>query len=435
MPAPVADVASVHAAHVIAHPERAPARRRQAPPPARLDAPTRIVYGYLPYWEYGPDEVPWTHLTHLAVFSVGADADGSLSSLSRWTGRAADAVRLGHAAGVKVHLCVTQFDPGTLDALLGSASARERLVGNLVTQVRAYGADGVNVDFEGVRAGQRANMVRLVEELMAAGVGEVTLATPAVDWNESWDEDALARLSDGLFIMGYGYHWTGGDPGPNAPLEAGGTWSRWTLAWTVEQYLAAGADPRKIVLGLPLYGQRWPVRDVEAVPGDATGGGSSVVYASAVADAGSRRRWDSASVTPWFPGSSTQTWYDDAESIEAKTRWALLDTGLGGVGFWALGYDENDADLWARMDRALLDAAAADAPDEPVEDTAESPDPSDSAEPGPTETAVGNGEAPRARTVDGAGCATGTESGGTGALAAWGLAVLLRRRASGRGRA
>ena len=432
---------SIHALHMLYPPRHAsgfvrPPPPRSVPPPP-FEGATRVVYGYLPYWEYGPESVPWEHLTHLAVFSVGANADGSLSNLSRWTGRAADAVRLGHAAGVQVELCVTQFDPATLDSILGSSSARATLARNLATQVAAYGADGVNVDFEGVRGRQRDNLVTFVRELKAAGVGNVSLATPAVDWNDAWDWAALSDAADGLFIMGYGYHWTGGDPGPNAPLDDGDTWSQWTLAWTVQDMLSGGADPAKVIVGLPLYGQSWPVSSPTAVPGNATGSGSSVVYTDAVATAASRgRRWESVSSTPWYTGSSSQTWYDDAESIEIKVRWALLDAGVGGFGFWALGYDGNDPDLWSRLDRAIADAAIADTPVDtgpsdsgggdtaPVDTAAE-----DSASSTGTDSASSDADAiPGAKRIGGAGgCATVPEGRRAATFAALVALTLVRR--------
>lgn len=410
LPPPDLPPVSVHAAHVEAPPEVP----RAAPPPPAEGTPTRVVYGYLPYWGVGPEDVPWEHLTHLAVFGVGVDADGGLTSLSRWTDVAADAVARGHAAGTKVHLCVLEFDPDAIEALLSSASRRATLVDALGAQVEAYGADGVNVDFEGVPVGARDELVAFVEELKPR-VGEVWLASPAVDWSDAWDVAALTEAADGLFVMGYAYHWTSGDAGPNAPLEAGDLWPWWTLAWTVDDYLANGADPSRLVLGLPLYGQAWPVADADEVPATTTGDGWSVIYATAVAEAErAGRAWEPASATPWYAAEAAeQTWYDDADSLALKMAWALEDEGLGGVGFWAVGYDGNDPALWAEVD-ALTRAPAGEGD---TSDTSDAPDD------GP----------PSARRIEGeaAGCACGTTGpGGTfvvgvGALAA---AALARRR-------
>ena len=57
---------------------------------------------------------------------------------------------------------------------------------------------------------------------------------PPVDWSNAWDYNALASISDGLFIMGYNYHYSGSSTtGPNSPLSGTG----YNLSWTVNDYL------------------------------------------------------------------------------------------------------------------------------------------------------------------------------------------------------
>ena len=60
------------------------------------------------------------------------------------------------------------------------------------------------------------------------------MATPAIDWSNSWDYNMLAQITDGLFIMGYNYQWSGSSTsGPTSPLTGSG----YTLTWTVNDYL------------------------------------------------------------------------------------------------------------------------------------------------------------------------------------------------------
>ena len=47
----------------------------------------------------------------------------------------------------------------------------------------------------------------------------ITMATPAIDWSNAWDYESLAEITDGLFIMGYNYFYSGSsNAGPVAPL-------------------------------------------------------------------------------------------------------------------------------------------------------------------------------------------------------------------------
>lgn len=330
-----------------------------APPPPEL-VRTGVVYGYLPYWEESPAEVPWSSLTHLCIFEVAANSDGSLSSLSHWTDRAAEAVSLGNASGVKVHLGVASFDGGVQHALLNSASARAKLVDALGDQVDAYGADGVNVDFEGLYGEDSDVFVTFIEELQAR-TGEVWIATPLVDWSGAFDYSALSAVADGLFIMGYGVHWSGGDAGPNLPLYGSSRWGAYSLEWSIDDYEAYDAILSKVVIGLPLYGQAWVVASSSVVPATTYDSDGSITYTDAEYEAAVYgKQWDEESASPWYAaGSTTQVWYDDTESIVLKTEYAL-DRGLGGIGFWAIGYDGGDPDFWAAIDAATTEEAGTD---------------------------------------------------------------------------
>jgi hypothetical protein len=129
--------------------------------------------------------------------------------------------------GVEVVLTVTLFNKTELESLLNSESNRTTLINNLVNQVKSAMETGVNIDFEVFPASQKSNLVTFVKDLRAAlrkdiSHAQVTLATPAVDWSSAWDFNALASESDGLFIMGYDYHWKGSSTtGPVAPLKGG----------------------------------------------------------------------------------------------------------------------------------------------------------------------------------------------------------------------
>ena len=223
---PHADALLAHAGdpHVVV-----PAPPPGAAPPPSEPVPDMTVYAYHPYWESDPTQLHWDQLTHVAIFEVELKSDGTLADTDNWTDVAAGVVAAAHAHGVKVHLCVISFDESVQSSVLQSASKRATAVAELKSLVDQYGADGVNVDVEGMDDSLSGEFVQFITELHDA-VGEVYIATPAVDWLGAYDYSQLAANSEGLFIMGYGYHWTGGDPGPNDPLYGGGDWSTYSLA-------------------------------------------------------------------------------------------------------------------------------------------------------------------------------------------------------------
>ena len=326
-----------------------------APPaPLAQSGPDIWVYGYLPYWADNLNTVPWDQLSHVAIFDVGLESDGSLSDTSRWTSIASEAVEIGNQYDVDIHLTVTSFSDSVMSSVLPSSTRRARAISELADLVNSVGASGVSVDFEGMEYSLKADLVTFVKELSQV-VDEVTVATPAIDWAGAYDYDGLLLWADALFIMGYGYHWSGGDPGPGAPVSSSSRWGNYCLEWSVGDHLEWGARADQIILGLPLYGHDWPTTSNE-IPGTATGSASSVTYAQAVGVAMEHGEyWDSPGETPYtFPDSRSQLWYEDLESMRAKVEYAV-DAELLGIGFWALNYDGQDPELWEMIHRLTTD--------------------------------------------------------------------------------
>ncbi len=322
---------------------------------------TKTVYGFMPYWVVSDlSHVHWNLLTHVAYFSMGVNSDGSLTNQSgsyAWpSGSYAQAlIATAHANGVKVTLAATLFNSASIAALLGSSTSRQNAVNNLLSAVQAGGADGVNIDFEGVPSAQKANLVTFMTALSAAfhsaiAGSHVSLDTPAVDWSGAFDYDQLALNCDGLFIMGYDYYWSGSSTaGPCAPLAGSARWGTYSVTWTVNDYLTYGgaANASKFILGVPYYGYQWPTSSA-TVPSATTGNGTSKTYDAAGASAVTYgRQWDSYGSVPYYVNSSGpyQCFYDDAQSLGLK--WDLVNSqGLGGTGIWALNYDTSNASLW-----------------------------------------------------------------------------------------
>jgi len=344
---------SVHAEHARQFGSTGPRAVFASPRLPALPTPTAgpdlTVYGYLAYWNDDLGTVPWDELTHIAIFNAEVNSDGSLSYTSRWD-QTADAVAIAQSYGVKVHLCVTNFDSTELDLLLNSSTARNNLVSQLSGWVASTGADGVNIDFEQMPSSGRTGLVTLTADLEAA-VGEVVLATPSVDWSSAFDYAALTDHAD-LFIMGYGYHWSGSSwAGPTDPLYAGsGTiWSglnSFSLSWSLDDYLAEGADPDRVILGLPLYGRAYAAGS-SAIPSASLGDGGAVVFSEAwaiEAQQGATYEADSHALMAYDAGE--QVWFGDAATVADRIAYARDVAGVGGVGFWALNYEGGDTNFW-----------------------------------------------------------------------------------------
>ena len=178
----------------------------------------------------------------------------------------------------------------------------------------------------------------------------ITMATPAVDWNNAWDYNSLAQITDGLFIMGYNYFYSSSSTaGPVSPL--GGYY--YDLEYTLNDYIQkTEGQLDKIILGLPYYGYDWPVIDDEE-NSFTTGIGVARVYSTAESMANNfGSMWNSESISQWFSYQNdldwNQCWYDDSLSLSHKYQFAI-DSDIAGVGIWALGYDNGNDELWGAL--------------------------------------------------------------------------------------
>jgi spore germination protein YaaH len=333
----------------------------------------RTVYGYYPYWVDEFDRVRWDLLTHIAYFSVEISPEGELTSMHGWPSAAF--VQTAHDHGAIVDLCFTLFSGTGIRTLTCDPTNSATAITNMIDAMEAGGADGVNLDFEGLLSGTRdcfTNFVRsLREELTARGhpAATISMAAPAVDWTDSFDLPELAKDTDVFFIMGYGYHWGGSSQaGPVGQFRVTPEW-RPHISISMQRTLAfytaqIPADARSVIVwGAPHYGYDWATSS-DQLHANTIGDDHSVTYAAArrAIAQGNLRRWDEGSQNPWYAyqdaGGFRQAWYEDEESLAAKYQLAL-EQGIGGVGMWALGYDGEYPELWDTIDAYFTEEPAA----------------------------------------------------------------------------
>lgn len=339
------------------------------------------VFGYLPYWEMNAGTVDYlatTSLSTLAMFSVGPTAD--LSSIGHDNGyraitsdRGAAIIAAAKARGVRVELVFSSFVASrnrTLFGLVvdgstaGPDAVRQHMAAALVALAMSVGADGVNVDvenFDGTQLpGYAAFIGDIRTQLDAAGPGRsLSVATTAGPLGAAMAAAAIGAGADRDFLMGYDFHYPGSQPGASSPLQAGDRPER-TLTTALARYAAVGIPMDQVIIGLPLYGNSWPIDPASRKVLRRSGAGATWIPANHVADRAlveAGQFLDPVAAVEIFDeilpdGSRRRLFYDSPRSLEEKVRWAL-SSGSAGVGFWALGYDQGWPGYW-EMVRSLI---------------------------------------------------------------------------------
>lgn len=316
--------------------------------PRAETALTRSVYGYLPYWV---DErwLRYDLLSHIGLFDVTLNPNGSISNPNNFPGRWAAAIDRAHRNGVKCEMVATCFGGSNVRQAIRAAGS----IPNLVALASSAGVDGINLDFEDVLAADRDTLTLFVRRLSAAcrtaGL-DLTMATPPLNQSNAFDLRALADTTDGLFMMGYDFHWRGcPEAGPVAPLTG---WTYYgNLQMAINRYLSEIGMLDKVWFGLPHYGYQWPTY-ADTAHSRTRGTGTALSYSSAARKAAVRGyRWNAEGQSPWFAFDSAgwyQCWFDDDTSLLLKYR-EVNERGFLGTGMWALGYEGSRPEIWAAL--------------------------------------------------------------------------------------
>ncbi len=320
-----------------------------AKPLVALDNPTKPheVFGYAPYWSLPNwQSFPVKDFSTIAYFSVNVNPNGSIQqSGPGWNGyESEDFVNLinaAHAAGDKVVLTANDFSEDSLYTLTHDPNAGVVLGTQLLELVQTKNLDGVNLDLEGTGSADQSGLDRLVSQvdymLHAANshyqLTMATYASSAGDPSGFYDIAGLSKWVDAFFVMAYDV-----SEGPTGKKDGNGGEDDATY---VQQYVAA-VGPSKVILGVPLFGYDEPTSG-PALGDQATGAAVPVPYSQAVASGPTY--WDAATDTAWTSYQQGSQWhqvfFDNPNTLQDKVQ-LVSDSGLLGIGVWALGMEGND---------------------------------------------------------------------------------------------
>jgi spore germination protein len=264
-----------------------------------------------------------------------AQADGSILGTP-------DQAAVGRAGAASLpiwpSLANDSTNPPATDQLLTTPNATNVLVDEMVAAIRYDGYRGINLDFEGMLATDKALftafVVQLATALHAHGAKLIVDVVPhdfagVNAYSAAYDIAAIGNAADYVDVMAYDEHGNGGSPGPVAGLD----WDNAILQATLP-----ALTPAHVLLGVPLYGRAWGTFGGAAAY-------SNVLY-NALAMPGARVDYDFAAQTPLVvsPDGSLTTYFDDANSLARKI--ALVRTyGLAGIAAWRLGFE--DPGFWS----------------------------------------------------------------------------------------
>jgi spore germination protein YaaH len=351
---------------------------------------THEVFGFGPYWTLNKlGNVDFSVLTTFAYFGIPVNSDGSLNTddigyKKFYSPQATAVFKEAHANGTRVVATFTQTDNATIKDLMDDNRAQKEAIKNAVNLVSERGLDGINVDFEYVgNPGEEykekfSNFVKNLTLAMHKAVpsSKVTVsvyASSVID-PKLYDIKALSANSDGIFMMAYDFATSSSDKAmPTDPLYGYKDGKYWyDISTAVDDFLTQ-MPKDKLILGLPWYGYDYPVtspadnapkdygyytyywrygyKHVYFVPRDGAHASTYALTQSSITP--DEEGWDNEGEVGWKAYQTADGWrmvfIDDEKSLGIKYDFAK-DKGLGGVGMWALGFDDDSTSLWQLLE-------------------------------------------------------------------------------------
>jgi spore germination protein len=282
-----------------------------------------------------------------------SQSDGSVASRKENL----DLVAAARSRDLNIFATVTNQPAGALTfsrdiavAILATPESRRRHINSLVSLVKEKGYDGIDLDWEALKADDRESFATFVEELAAALHAEQSYLSIAVfpktqkpgRWSSqlATDYKRLGAAVDEFKVMAYNFSGPWSEPGPQMPLS----WADKVLTFAESQVKAG-----EIYLGIPFYGYDWHAGTATAVLArDANAAAARygvTVSRDAISGEATLRYTDDG-------GVAHVVYYQDERAIAAKLE--LLrrkHPRIAGIATWVMG--QEDPAFWTTIERKL----------------------------------------------------------------------------------
>ncbi|WHE87570.1 glycosyl hydrolase family 18 protein [Lachnoanaerobaculum gingivalis] len=263
-----------------------------------------------------------------------SDNKGNYTSIA-----AKDYVDAAHKKGLQVWPLIDNFskDISTLK-ILSSSENRKNLIKNLMNDAKAYGFDGINIDFESLTQDNAPHFIQFIRELSVSCrnnglVLSVDVPIPA-SYNMYYERGKLAEVVDYVINMGYDEHYSGSDEGSSASIDF--------VKNSITDSLAE-VPKEKLINAVPTYTRVW-TKENGKLSSSALGINGATKW---VKENNVNLTWDDEVgqyVGHTTIGNATKyIWMEDERSMTLKME-AVKEADLAGVAVWKLGLEPKE--IW-----------------------------------------------------------------------------------------
>ncbi|GMP35589.1 hypothetical protein CsSME_00007968 [Camellia sinensis var. sinensis] len=232
--------------------------------------------------------------------------------------------------------------------MVSSGHSRRSFIESSIEVARKFGFYGIDLDWESPQNPiEMGNLSLLLHEWRAKvhrvskETGQAPLLLTAAM--------RIGKNLDWINAMCYDYHegWETSTTGAQAALFD--PKSNVRTSYGLQSWITAGLPPTKLIMGLPLYGRTWQLKDPRShdvgAPAIGVGPGSDGVLTYSMVEAFNRVNnatvvYDIETVSTYSVAGTSWIGYNDVKSTIVKIKFAQA-LGLRGYFFWAVNGDYN----------------------------------------------------------------------------------------------
>ncbi|OIV99864.1 hypothetical protein TanjilG_26202 [Lupinus angustifolius] len=262
--------------------------------------------------------------------------------------------------------------------IFSNITTRATFINSTITVARAYGFDGVDLDWEFPQnSDDTNNLASLFQEWRVAITTNAAitgkpplLLTAAVyfavyfsisDTPWTYPVTSINHNVDWVNVMSYNFHgsWNNDTGSPSGLFNPTRNIS---VVDGLKSWIGAGVKPEKLVMGMPLYGMTWQLQDPNVngigapVIGPGPGSNGAMAYFQVI-DFNKQKNakviYDVDTMSVYSYSGSYWIGYDDPLTVTAKVGYAQA-LSLRGYFFWAAGYDTNDWKISTQASKAWI---------------------------------------------------------------------------------
>jgi len=276
--------------------------------------------------------------------------------------------------GLKTILAVGGWNEGSkkYSKMAADPQKRQTFIKSVIKRLKKHGFDGLDMDWEyptmrGGNPEDKVNFVTLLKELKEAFIPEGFILTAAVSAGKptidsAYDIPGMNKYLDIVNVMTYDFH---GDWEQfthhqtllyKYPGDIGQEWESFNGDFAISYWISHGMDPKKMVMGMGLYGRCWSLanKNEHGIFAPAYSPGPGGFYTEEPGMLGYNEICEHMMHNKWevvhdpdlnepyaycFNWQNVWCGYDDDESLKIKAAYAR-EKGLGGCMVWSIDTDD-----------------------------------------------------------------------------------------------